>query len=39
MIILNLSKPDAQWELRTADELRRRTQKGHQSLREKYGKA
>ncbi len=39
MLILNLSKPDAQWELRTADELRRRTQKGHQSLREKYGKA
>jgi len=39
MLILNLSKPDAQWEPRTADELRRRTQKGHQSLREKYGKA
>lgn len=39
MMSLNLSKPDAQWELRTADELRRRTQKGHQSLREKYGKA
>ncbi len=39
MMILNLSKPDAQWELRTADELRRRTQKGHQSLREEYGKA
>ncbi len=39
MMTLNLSKPDAQWELRTADELRRRTQKGHQSLREKYGKA
>ncbi len=39
MLILNLSKPDAHWELRTADELRRRTQKGHQSLREKYGKA
>ncbi len=39
MLVLNLSKPDAQWELRTADELRRRTQKGHQSLREKYGKA
>lgn len=39
MMILNLSKPDAKWEMRTADELRRRTQKGHQSLREKYGKA
>lgn len=39
MMILNLSKPDAMWEMRTADELRRRTQKGHQSLREKYGKA
>ncbi len=39
MMILNLSKPDAQWELCTADELRRHTQKGHQSLREKYGKA
>lgn len=39
MLVLNLSKLDAQWELRTADELRRRTQKGHQSLREKYGKA
>ncbi len=39
ILILNLSKPDAQWELRTADELRRHAQKGHQSLREKYGKA
>ncbi len=39
MMILDFSKPDAQWELRTADELRRHTQKGHQSLREKYGKA
>jgi len=39
MMILNLSKPDAQWKMRTADELRRHTQKGHQSLREKYGKA
>ncbi len=38
MLILNLSKPDAQWEFRTADELRRNAQKGHQSLREKYGK-
>jgi len=38
IIILNLSKPDAQWEPRTANELRRRMQKGHQSLREKYGK-
>lgn len=26
------------WELRTADELWREDQKGHQSLREKYGK-
>ncbi len=39
MLILNLSMPDAQWKLRTADELQRHTQKGHQSLREKYGKA
>jgi len=38
IIILNLNKPDAQWEPRTADELWRRMQKGHQSLREKYGK-
>lgn len=27
---------DAQWELHTADDLRRYMQKGHQSLREKY---
>lgn len=35
---LNLSNEDAQWKIYTADELRRRDQQGHQSLREKYGK-
>lgn len=39
MMVLNLGKPNPQWQMLTADELRRRTQKGHQSLREKYGKA
>lgn len=29
---------DAQWELHTADDLRRYMQKGHQSLREKYSR-
>lgn len=38
MIRLNLSDPDPQWKLLTADDLRREAQKGHQSLREKYGK-
>ena len=35
---LDLGAEDSQWELRTADELRREDQTGHQSLREKYGK-
>lgn len=39
MIGLDLGQPNPQWQMRTADELRRHTQKGHQSLREKYGKA
>ncbi len=39
MLLLDLSEPDAKWECLTADDLRRRDQKGHQSLREKYGKA
>ena len=38
MQVLDLGVEDPQWELRTADELRREDQKGHQSLREKYGK-
>lgn len=39
MLLLDLSTPDAKWECLTADDLRRRDLKGHQSLREKYGKA
>ena len=35
---LDLSEPDAQWQILTADDLRREAQKGHQSLKEKYGK-
>lgn len=38
-MVLNMAYPgdqDAQWELHTADDLRRHMQKGHQSLREKY---
>lgn len=38
-MVLNLTSPDdrdAQWEIHTADDLRRYMQKGHQSLREKY---
>lgn len=38
MIHLNLSDPDPQWRILTADDLRRKAQKGHQSLKEKYGK-
>lgn len=38
MARLNLSGPDPQWKLLTADDLRREAQKGHQSLKEKYGK-
>ena len=35
---LDLRAPDAKWKVYTADDLRRREQRGHQSLREKYGK-
>ena len=35
---LDLSGSDAQWQILTADDLRREAQKGHQSLKEKYGK-
>ena len=38
MQVLDLGVENPQWELRTADKLRREDQKGHQSLREKYGK-
>ena len=38
MQVLDLGAENPQWELRTADKLRREDQKGHQSLREKYGK-
>jgi len=38
MAHLNLSDPDPQWQILTADDLRRKAQKGHQSLKEKYGK-
>ena len=36
--VLDLDMKEPRWELQTADELRRKDQKGHQSLREKYGK-
>jgi len=39
MLLLDLGVPDVKWERLTADDLRRHDQKGHQSLREKYGKA
>ena len=38
MIHLNLSDPEPQWRILTSDDLRRKAQKGHQSLKEKYGK-
>ena len=38
MQVLDLAAEEPIWELRTADELRRKDQEGHQSLREKYGK-
>jgi len=38
MVYLNLGGPDSQWQILTADDLRREAQKGHQSLKEKYGK-
>ena len=36
--MLDLGAKEPKWELRTADDLRREDQTGHQSLREKYGK-
>jgi len=39
MLLLDLGGLDAKWECLTADDIRRYDQKGHQSLREKYGKA
>jgi len=38
LLLLDLGGLDAKWAWLTADDLRRRDQKGHQSLREKYGK-
>lgn len=38
MQVLDLGATEPKWELRTADDLRREDQKGHQSLRERYGK-
>ena len=38
MQVLDLGAAEPKWELRTADDLRREDQKGHQSLREKFGK-
>ena len=38
MLELDLGAEVPQWELRTADKLRREDQQGHQNLREKYGK-
>ena len=35
---LDLSRPDPQWQILTADDLRREAQKGHQNLKEKYGR-
>ena len=37
MAYLNWTGPDSQWQILTADDLRRAAQKGHQSLKEKYG--
>ena len=38
MQVLDLRAAEPKWEIHTADELRRQDQKGHQSLRERYGK-
>ena len=35
---LDWTGPDSRWQILTADDLRREAQKGHQSLKEKYGK-
>ena len=37
MQVLDLGEAEPKWELYTADDLRREDQKGHQSLRERYG--
>lgn len=37
-MLLDLSADDPKWQTFSADDLRRRDQEGHQSLREKYGK-
>ena len=37
MQVLDLGAVEPKWELRTAEDLRKEDQKGHQSLREKYG--
>ena len=37
--VLDLRAEEPKWELYTADDLRREDQKGHQSLRKRYGKA
>ena len=36
--VLDLRPPEPKWELYTAEDLRQEDQKGHQSLRERYGK-
>ena len=38
MQVFDLDAEKSTWELRTADDLRRENQAGHQNLREKYGK-
>ena len=38
MQVLDLGAEEPKWELRTADELRREDQTGHQSLREEFSK-
>lgn len=35
---LDLGEAEPKWEIYTADDLRRREQRGHQSLRERHGK-
>lgn len=36
--VLDLGAAEPKWELRTAEDLRKEDQKGHQSLRERYGR-
>lgn len=38
MMQLDLGAPAPQWQILTADDLRKEARKGHQSLKEKYGK-